>query len=187
MDLDQDIQVINPKDKNISPEERHKWRMPELPPVPKDLNHSQQATIDIYHSQYKNWFMEAKQQEWELLPSLWIGTMNSSSSEEAHGAREGLETHVLQRTSLTDKSLVEKPENVIRGPEEEVGPREAKQPSGSSLSHDKCQKSPRKPKRPTRRESKRQIPSGTSLTHRTTGFPRKGRQPWTMCSIWQEI
>ncbi|MBW0571850.1 hypothetical protein O181_111565 [Austropuccinia psidii MF-1] len=77
MDLDQDIQVINPKDKNVSPEERHKWRMPELPPVPKDLNHFQQATIEIYQSQYMNWFMAAKQQEWELLPSLWIGTMNS--------------------------------------------------------------------------------------------------------------
>ncbi|MBW0512273.1 hypothetical protein O181_051988 [Austropuccinia psidii MF-1] len=35
MDLDQDIQVINQKDKNVSPEERHKWRMSEIPPVPK--------------------------------------------------------------------------------------------------------------------------------------------------------
>ncbi|MBW0588926.1 hypothetical protein O181_128641 [Austropuccinia psidii MF-1] len=63
-----------------------------------------------------------------------------SSSEEVHGARkdrrtsEGLDTHVLQRTSPTDKILVEKPKHVIRGPEEEVGPREGKQPSGSSPS-----------------------------------------------------
>ncbi|MBW0569566.1 hypothetical protein O181_109281 [Austropuccinia psidii MF-1] len=63
-----------------------------------------------------------------------------SSSEEVHGARkdrgtsEGLDTHVLQRTSPIDKSLVEKPKNVIRGPEEEVGPRKGKQPSGSSPS-----------------------------------------------------
>ncbi|MBW0521521.1 hypothetical protein O181_061236, partial [Austropuccinia psidii MF-1] len=33
--LDQDIQIMNPKDKIVSPEERHKWKMPELPPVPK--------------------------------------------------------------------------------------------------------------------------------------------------------
>ncbi|MBW0550879.1 hypothetical protein O181_090594 [Austropuccinia psidii MF-1] len=33
--------------------------------------------MEIYQSQYKNWFMAAKQQEWELLPSLGIGTMNS--------------------------------------------------------------------------------------------------------------
>ncbi|MBW0559660.1 hypothetical protein O181_099375 [Austropuccinia psidii MF-1] len=63
-----------------------------------------------------------------------------SSSEEAHGPRkerrtsEGLVTHVLQGTSPTNKRLVEKPKHVVRGPEEEVGPRKEKQPSGSSPS-----------------------------------------------------
>ncbi|MBW0549222.1 hypothetical protein O181_088937 [Austropuccinia psidii MF-1] len=63
-----------------------------------------------------------------------------SSSEEVHRARkdrrtsEGLDTHVLQRTSPTDKGLVEKPKHVIRGPEEEAGPRQGIQPSGSSPS-----------------------------------------------------
>ncbi|MBW0580206.1 hypothetical protein O181_119921 [Austropuccinia psidii MF-1] len=63
-----------------------------------------------------------------------------SSSEEVHGARkdrrtsEGLDTNVLQRTSPTDKSLVEKPKHVIRGSEEEVSPRQGKQPSESSPS-----------------------------------------------------
>ncbi|MBW0539608.1 hypothetical protein O181_079323 [Austropuccinia psidii MF-1] len=63
-----------------------------------------------------------------------------SLSEEVHGARkdkgtsEGLDTHVFQRTSPTDKSLIEKPKHVIRGPEEEVGPRQGNQPSGSSPS-----------------------------------------------------
>ncbi|MBW0497302.1 hypothetical protein O181_037017 [Austropuccinia psidii MF-1] len=63
-----------------------------------------------------------------------------SSSEEIHGARkdrgtsEWLDTPFLQMKSPTDKSLVEKPRHVIRGPEEEVGPRKGKQPSGSSPS-----------------------------------------------------
>ncbi|MBW0586687.1 hypothetical protein O181_126402 [Austropuccinia psidii MF-1] len=63
-----------------------------------------------------------------------------SSSEEVHGASkdrgtsEGLVTHVLQRTSPTDKSLVEKLKHVITQPEEEVGPRKGKQPSQSSPS-----------------------------------------------------
>ncbi|MBW0594141.1 hypothetical protein O181_133856 [Austropuccinia psidii MF-1] len=63
-----------------------------------------------------------------------------SSSEEVHGARkdrgtsEGLETHVCQRKSPTDKSMVEKPNHVIRGSEEEVGPRQGQHPSGSSPS-----------------------------------------------------
>ncbi|MBW0516808.1 hypothetical protein O181_056523 [Austropuccinia psidii MF-1] len=104
MDLDQAIKVINPRDKNVSPEERHKWRMPELPPVPKFF-----ATPN------------------ELL----------SSSEEVHGPRkdkrtsEGLDTHVFQGTSSTDKSLFEIPKHFVRGPEEEVGPRKGQQPSGS--------------------------------------------------------
>ncbi|MBW0548357.1 hypothetical protein O181_088072 [Austropuccinia psidii MF-1] len=64
----------------------------------------------------------------------------TSSSEELHEARkdrgisEGVDTHVLQRTSPKDKSLVENPKHVIRGPEEEAGPRQGKQPSGSSPS-----------------------------------------------------
>ncbi|MBW0490438.1 hypothetical protein O181_030153 [Austropuccinia psidii MF-1] len=63
-----------------------------------------------------------------------------SSSKEAHGPRKdrrtsgGLDTHVLQGTSPTDKSLVEKPKHAVRGPEEEVGPRKGQQPSGSSQS-----------------------------------------------------
>ncbi|MBW0504042.1 hypothetical protein O181_043757 [Austropuccinia psidii MF-1] len=65
------------KEKNVSPEERHKWKIAELPTVPNDMNHFQQATIEIYQSQYNNWFMAAKKQELELLPSLWMGTINS--------------------------------------------------------------------------------------------------------------
>ncbi|MBW0464075.1 hypothetical protein O181_003790 [Austropuccinia psidii MF-1] len=63
-----------------------------------------------------------------------------SSIEEVHwprkvrGYSDGLVTHVLQRTSPTDKSLVEKPMHVLRGPEEEVGQRKGQQASGSSPS-----------------------------------------------------
>ncbi|MBW0509910.1 hypothetical protein O181_049625 [Austropuccinia psidii MF-1] len=89
------------------------------------------------------------------------------SSEEVHGPRkdrgssEGLDTHVLQRTCPTDKILVEKPKNVVRRPEEEVGPRKVKQPSGSSSSlhkkkiHlNKCKISARKPQITIRSASK---------------------------------
>ncbi|MBW0463524.1 hypothetical protein O181_003239 [Austropuccinia psidii MF-1] len=98
MDLDQDIQVINTKEKNSSPKERHQWRLPEFSPIPKgetapltllvrvqkltqllfllsDMNNFQQEAVGIYQSQYKNWFMEENKQEWKLLPNLWIGTM----------------------------------------------------------------------------------------------------------------
>ncbi|MBW0584538.1 hypothetical protein O181_124253, partial [Austropuccinia psidii MF-1] len=123
-----------------------------------------------------------------------------SSSEEVHGARkdrrtsEGLDTNVLQRTSPTDKSLVEKPKHVIRGSEEEVGPRQGKQPSGSSPSiHQQkaastsAKQAPKTNQKGTQKEKGKATPNGTSLTHRITQSQRKKRQPWTMCSIWQEL
>ncbi|MBW0572513.1 hypothetical protein O181_112228 [Austropuccinia psidii MF-1] len=131
MDLDQDIQVINLKDKNVSPEERHKWRMPELPPVPKGNNRDIPVSVQelVYGS---------KTARVEIAPkSLNTHHELISSSGEIHEARkdrgtyEGLDNHVFQRTSPADKSLVEKPKHVIRGPKEEVGPRQGKQPSGS--------------------------------------------------------
>ncbi|MBW0532831.1 hypothetical protein O181_072546 [Austropuccinia psidii MF-1] len=119
-----------------------------------------------------------------------------SSSEDVHGPRkdrrtsEGLDTHFLQGKSGTDPSLVEKRKHVVRGLEE-VGPRKGQQLSGSSPSLKKGQKRTSKPQRAIRRARKRQRErqntSGTSLTHRINEFPRKRRQPRTMCSIWKEI
>ncbi|MBW0485556.1 hypothetical protein O181_025271 [Austropuccinia psidii MF-1] len=191
MDLDQDIQVINPKDKNVSPVERHKRRIPYLPPVPKGNNRDIPVSVQelVYGGKAAGVGPSAKSfnRHNELL----------SSSEEAHGPRkerrtsEGLDTHFLQGTSLTDKSLVEKPKNVVRGPEEKVGSRKGQQPSGRSPILHKCQKRTSKPqraiRRPSKRKRERQNPSGTSLTHRIKEFPRRRGQPWKMCSIWQEL
>ncbi|MBW0480595.1 hypothetical protein O181_020310 [Austropuccinia psidii MF-1] len=120
-----------------------------------------------------------------------------SSTEEVHGPRkdrgpsEGLDPHVLQRKSPKDQSLVEKPKHFVRGPEEEVFPRKGQHPCGSSSSLHKCQKRTRKPQRTIRRAKKRQRerqnPSETVLNLRITELQIKKRQPWTMCSIWQEL
>ncbi|MBW0465672.1 hypothetical protein O181_005387 [Austropuccinia psidii MF-1] len=140
MDLDQDIQVINPKDKIVSPEERHKWKIPELPPVPKGNNRNIPISVQelVYGGKAEGVATSAK--------SLDRHNKAISLSEEFRGPRkdrgssEGLDTHVLQRKSPTDTSLVEKPKHVFRGTEEEVGPRKGQQPSGSSPSLNKCQK-----------------------------------------------
>ncbi|MBW0589886.1 hypothetical protein O181_129601 [Austropuccinia psidii MF-1] len=134
MDLDQEIQVINPKNKIVSPEERHKWKMPELPPAPKGNNRNIPVSIQelVYGGKAEGvgTSAESLDRKDELI----------SPSEDVHGPRkdrgssEGLDTHVLQRTSQTAKSLVEKPKHVVRGQEEEVGPRKNQQPSGSSQS-----------------------------------------------------
>ncbi|MBW0525110.1 hypothetical protein O181_064825 [Austropuccinia psidii MF-1] len=76
MDVDKEEERPNPEVSNL-PQERHIWRMPELPPIPQGLNHLQVAAVEIYQSQYKNWFRAAKEEEWEICPSLWQGAMNS--------------------------------------------------------------------------------------------------------------
>ncbi|MBW0561850.1 hypothetical protein O181_101565 [Austropuccinia psidii MF-1] len=76
MDVDKEEARPNPEVSNL-PQERHIWRMPELPPIPQGLKHFQVAAIEIYQFQYKNWFRAAKEEEWEIFPSLWQGAMNS--------------------------------------------------------------------------------------------------------------
>ncbi|MBW0504083.1 hypothetical protein O181_043798 [Austropuccinia psidii MF-1] len=193
MDLSQDTQVIIPKDKNVSPEERHKLRMPELPPVLKEGN-NRDIPVSVQELVYGS-------------KEAGVGTSSKSldrhkellsSSEEVHGPKkdrrtsEGLDTHFIQRTSPTDESLFEKPKHVVRGPKERTTA-QWKLPKApqAKISLSKCQKRTRKPQRAIRRARKgqreRKNISGTSLTHRITESPRKRRQPWTMCSIWQEL
>ncbi|MBW0585675.1 hypothetical protein O181_125390 [Austropuccinia psidii MF-1] len=135
MDLDQEIKVKTPKDKVVNPEERHKWRMPELSPIPKGgSNRNVPVSVQelVYGRTAAGVGASAK--------SLDRHNELLSSSEDVHGPRkdrrtsEGLETNVFQRTSPTDKRLVEKPKHVVQGPEEDVGPRKGQQPRGSSTS-----------------------------------------------------
>ncbi|MBW0541345.1 hypothetical protein O181_081060 [Austropuccinia psidii MF-1] len=146
--------------------------------------------------------MAAKQQDWELLLSLWICTMNSYiqmkkfiGPKKTQRTSEGLETHVLQGKGPTDKSLVENPKHVVRGPEEEVGPKKEQQPSGSSPSLHK-QKSTSKsakteqsnPKGQSKGKRKGKIKVEQTLpTELQNSEEREDSQPWTMCSIWQEL
>ncbi|MBW0550177.1 hypothetical protein O181_089892 [Austropuccinia psidii MF-1] len=76
MDVDKEEARINPEVPSL-PQERHIWRMPEFAPIPQGLNHFQVAEIEIYQCQYKNWFRESKEEEWEICPSLWQGGINS--------------------------------------------------------------------------------------------------------------
>ncbi|MBW0527151.1 hypothetical protein O181_066866 [Austropuccinia psidii MF-1] len=76
MDVDKEEARPNPEVSNL-PQERHIWRIPELPPMSQGMNHFQVAAIGIYQCQYKNWFRAAKEEEWEICPNLWEGAMNS--------------------------------------------------------------------------------------------------------------
>ncbi|MBW0528497.1 hypothetical protein O181_068212 [Austropuccinia psidii MF-1] len=76
MDVDKDKERPNPEVPSL-PQQRHIWRMPELPPIPQGLNHFQVEAIEIYQWKYKNWFRAAKEEQREICPSLWQGAMNS--------------------------------------------------------------------------------------------------------------
>ncbi|MBW0559194.1 hypothetical protein O181_098909 [Austropuccinia psidii MF-1] len=94
MDVDKEEARPNPEVSNL-PQERHIWRMPEFPPIP-----------------------QAKEEEWEICPSLW---QELSGSGEDHRTLRRLEPIVLQRKSQKDKELVEEPKSFIHRPEEGVG------------------------------------------------------------------
>ncbi|MBW0476609.1 hypothetical protein O181_016324 [Austropuccinia psidii MF-1] len=68
MDVEKEEARPNPGVESI-PQERHIWRIPELPPIPQ--------AIEIYQSHNKNWFRAAKEEEWKICPRLWQGAMNS--------------------------------------------------------------------------------------------------------------
>ncbi|MBW0539953.1 hypothetical protein O181_079668 [Austropuccinia psidii MF-1] len=119
-----------------------------------------------------------------------------TSSQEFHGPRkdressEGLDTHVLQRTSPTDKSFFLKYKACCQRTrrrswlkERTIAQWKLPKPPQAKIHLNKFQTRERKPQRTIRRES----PCGTSLTHRTKEFLRKRRQPWTICSIWKEL
>ncbi|MBW0494629.1 hypothetical protein O181_034344 [Austropuccinia psidii MF-1] len=76
MDVDKEEARPNPEMSSL-PQERHLWRIPELPLIPQWLNHFQVEAIEIYQSKYKNWFREANEKEWGICPSLWQQAMNS--------------------------------------------------------------------------------------------------------------
>ncbi|MBW0583064.1 hypothetical protein O181_122779 [Austropuccinia psidii MF-1] len=72
MDLDKEEARPGP-DLESFPQERHVWRIPALPPIPQCLY----LAIEIYQSKYRNCYRAAKEEEWEIFPSVWQGAMNS--------------------------------------------------------------------------------------------------------------
>ncbi|MBW0516184.1 hypothetical protein O181_055899 [Austropuccinia psidii MF-1] len=146
MTADQEIQVINPKDKDFSPEERQKWSMPELPPVPK---------VSVQELVYggKTAGVGASSNPLERDNELLSSSEEFLGDRKDIGPSEGLYCNVLQRESPTDKSLFQKPKHTVTEPEEAFDPKKGQQLCGISSSlYNKFQKWSRKPQRPIRRE-----------------------------------
>ncbi|MBW0460839.1 hypothetical protein O181_000554 [Austropuccinia psidii MF-1] len=76
MDLDNKYAAPGPNLAGL-PQERHILRIPDFPPITQGLNNFQVEAIELYQSWYKSWYREAKEEEWEICPSLWKGALNS--------------------------------------------------------------------------------------------------------------
>ncbi|MBW0552457.1 hypothetical protein O181_092172 [Austropuccinia psidii MF-1] len=75
------------------------------------LNHFQVASIEIYQFQYKNWYRAAKEEEWEICPSLWKGAMNSYLSIRSFLGQEKTIEHLGGWRPLSCKDKVKKINN----------------------------------------------------------------------------
>ncbi|MBW0507560.1 hypothetical protein O181_047275 [Austropuccinia psidii MF-1] len=159
------------------PQERHIWRMPELPPIFQGLCHFKVAEI------------EAGGHE------LLLTHKEISGSGEDHRALRRINPIVLQRQGQKDEELVEKSKSFIHRPEEGTQNYSSfgeRRPSGI-YQLQKCLKtSPKdlrrsgKVSRAIKERAKAQT-IGTYLTHRGTGYPNWSLQPWTVSSIWPDL
>ncbi|MBW0467422.1 hypothetical protein O181_007137 [Austropuccinia psidii MF-1] len=80
-------------------------------PIPLGLNYFQVAAIEIYQCQYKNWFKAAKEEEWEICPSLWQGAMNSYSHIKSFLGQEKTIDHLGGWSPFSCKDKIKKIKN----------------------------------------------------------------------------
>ncbi|MBW0524886.1 hypothetical protein O181_064601 [Austropuccinia psidii MF-1] len=106
MDVDQYIQVINQKGKDVIPERKHKWNIPELPPVPKGNNRDIPFSVQELFYGGKTAGMGTSAKYLDRKNKLLSSGSKFHGPRKYRGPSEFLETHVLQRTIPTDKSMV---------------------------------------------------------------------------------
>ncbi|MBW0585990.1 hypothetical protein O181_125705 [Austropuccinia psidii MF-1] len=198
MDLDQGIQVINSKDKIVIQEAKNKWSITELQPVPKvseklptggsrDIPVSVQELVYGRKAAGVGTSAQIVHRDNELLPS----------SEKALGPRkdtrasEGLtpmscKGHVQKvKDWFKNQSILSEDKMKELDQKKEKSP--AKAPQASTSKNLPQQVKNTGMKAPKNKQKGKGKQSGTSPTPRTTELKRRKRQPWTMCSIWQEL
>ncbi|MBW0535895.1 hypothetical protein O181_075610 [Austropuccinia psidii MF-1] len=142
MDPDQDIQVINPKDKNASPEESRTATSSQRPePFPTGNSVNIPVLVQQHVCSGKAAEVGASAKPLDRDNELLSSSKDVLGTRKYRGPSTGLDTYVLQRKSPKDKFLVEKPKHFVRGPEERVVTKEGKYLSGSSSSLQKRESS----------------------------------------------
>ncbi|MBW0552776.1 hypothetical protein O181_092491 [Austropuccinia psidii MF-1] len=164
------------------------------------LKHLQVAAIDIYQSQYKDWYREAKGEKWKIFPSLCHRPINSYlhikrflyqekniellggwcpllCKDKVKEINKWLNNQSL--LSIDQKKYLEKTPDL-----------EKEGPVVSTSSKTAPEKSKDKLKGPQRNrevpETMKEKPIGTDLTHKGKGFPNWSLHPWKVYSIWSE-
>ncbi|MBW0515632.1 hypothetical protein O181_055347 [Austropuccinia psidii MF-1] len=183
MDVDKEEARPNTEVSNLL--KKDTWRMQEFPPIPQGLNHFQVAAIEIYQCQYQNWFREAKEEEWEIFPSLWQGAMNSYLHIKSFLGEQKTIKLLGGQSPLSCKEKVKMIKNWLK--------------NQSLLSIDQKNELEMTPKCPNtspkdlRRNRKvlrsikaraKEKPIRTDLTHKTTASLNWSLQPWTVSSMW---
>ncbi|MBW0515306.1 hypothetical protein O181_055021 [Austropuccinia psidii MF-1] len=127
MDLEKEEARPGP-DLESPPQERHVWRILGFPPIPQGLKHFQVEAIEIYQSRYRNWYRAAKEEEWEICPSLWRGGMSSYVHIKSFLCQEktidllgGGSPLSCKIQGQKDEELVEEPKSFIHRPDKGIG------------------------------------------------------------------
>ncbi|MBW0463412.1 hypothetical protein O181_003127 [Austropuccinia psidii MF-1] len=201
------------------PQERHFFRIPEFPPIPQclyqqplkftvslklframfeGLKHFKVESIEIYQYWSKNWYRDAKEEEWEIFSSLWQGPMNSCLHIKSFMGQEKTIELLEGWSPLSCKYKFKKMKNWLKN--KSLLSLEKKREFGISqalekevpLASNRSKPATKIPKdRPKGPQKKMKVP-GTikergKLKQIGTGSPNWSLQPWTVCSIWQEL
>ncbi|MBW0569552.1 hypothetical protein O181_109267 [Austropuccinia psidii MF-1] len=200
MDVDKE-EAITSTEVTSLPQERHILSMPEFPPIPQGMNHFQVEAIVIYQFQYKNWYRAAKEQEWEICPSLLQGAMNSYLHIKSFLGQEKTIDPLGECSPLSCKEDVKKQNNWLKNQsissidqkkELEMTPTlEKKGPVASTSSKPAPEVSKRKPKRPCKKQRgpKNHQGKGKGKENWHRPYPQGywSLQLWKVSSIWPEL
>ncbi|MBW0586290.1 hypothetical protein O181_126005 [Austropuccinia psidii MF-1] len=169
------------------------------------MNHFEVVALEIQQCQYKNWYREVKEEEWEICPSLWQGDMNCYLHIKSFLGQEKTIELLGGRSPLYCKDNIKKRKNRLKNQillsidqkqELEMTPALEKEgPVASKSSKPAPEVSKDKPKGPQKKEKGPKNHQGkgkgkkigTDLTHKGTGSPNWSLQPSTLSSVWPEL
>ncbi|MBW0507498.1 hypothetical protein O181_047213 [Austropuccinia psidii MF-1] len=175
MEQESEVELIPQKGKGkaISPVEQNPLK--EVP-YPKGTNQIQRAQTDIYMSQYKLYYTVYKDKDWEMLPQIHQGVMNSRLILKKFLKEEEIVRYSNGWNPLSSKpqikNIKEYHDKKKEETKEEAPVASTSKPQGNPL--------PQEGKKDKKKNWRK--PYSPSY-----GIPNSKRIPWTMYSTWSEL